>query len=223
MRRGGIGVCVATQIARWVHRGNPLSGLALGRTGVGDDPGAARLVPGDGRTRRAESGGRPRVARPAAREVGRARSRRRLRDWIRPQPRGRRLPRDPCPSRARVCIGSPCARSRALRAGHLRRRERNRKADSRRAGSSCSRKWIASASYSTSHTSRTRASGKRWTASRTGVGEPLERPCQGAAPAPARRCHDPRARGPGSRHRRRARRLDAGAGLAPRSSPLRSG
>jgi membrane dipeptidase len=26
MRRGGVGLCVATQIARWVHRGNPRSG-----------------------------------------------------------------------------------------------------------------------------------------------------------------------------------------------------
>ena len=52
MRRGGIGLCVATQIARYVHALQPAARLALRRAGLGADAGPARVVPRDGSTRR---------------------------------------------------------------------------------------------------------------------------------------------------------------------------
>ena len=39
MRRGGVGLCVATLIARYVAPGNPLSGLALPGAGLGQTQG----------------------------------------------------------------------------------------------------------------------------------------------------------------------------------------
>ena len=56
MRRGKVGLCVATQIARYSTPRASVSGLALTRAGVGDDAGAARVVPRHGRARRARAG-----------------------------------------------------------------------------------------------------------------------------------------------------------------------
>ena len=51
MRRGRIGLCVATQIARHVNL-ESAARLALAGAGVGDDAGAARVVSRDGAARR---------------------------------------------------------------------------------------------------------------------------------------------------------------------------
>ena len=65
MRRGGIGLCVATQIARYVKPLESSARLALARAGLGDDAGTARVVPRDGTPRR--DGGRSHRARRSTR------------------------------------------------------------------------------------------------------------------------------------------------------------
>ena len=79
MRRGGIGLCVATQIARYVTPRQSAAGLALAGAGLGADAGAARLVSRDGRSAaRCAQIADLRVARRASRRSGRAIRRRRI-------------------------------------------------------------------------------------------------------------------------------------------------
>ena len=61
MRRGRIGVCVATQIARYSPRFQQAARLEQSRAGLGADAGAARLVSRHGRMRR--DGATPHLAR----------------------------------------------------------------------------------------------------------------------------------------------------------------
>ena len=91
MRRGGVGLCVATQIARYVRRTTVVR-LALAGAGVGADAGAARLVSGDGGARRARADRRRGGARRALRagQDGRGRP---SADRLRPEPGGGRLDR----------------------------------------------------------------------------------------------------------------------------------
>ena len=51
MRRGQIGICVATQIARYVKPTNPLPGPAFPRASLGANARPACVVSGDGRAR----------------------------------------------------------------------------------------------------------------------------------------------------------------------------
>ena len=56
MRRGGVGLCVGDADRALLDARASVSGLALARAGVGDDAGAARVVPRDGGARRAGAG-----------------------------------------------------------------------------------------------------------------------------------------------------------------------
>ena len=192
MRRGGVGLCVATQIARYSTPESPVSGMAFARAGLGDDPGAARLVPFDGGARRAGAGTRCRRARSAPRPVGERRLGRAHR--LRPQPRRRRLARDHRAPRTRVRArpasgGARALRSRRVRAGHE-RRGRPRRARAR----------ARSRDGSSRHDPRRHASLRRELSRRarpfprSGLGEPLELPIARPSQPAVQRRSDPRAR-----------------------------
>ena len=134
MRRGGVGLCVATLIARYVALGNPLPGWHSQDQAWAHDAGAACLVPRDGGARR------DRGDSPASR-----RSTVHIARWdgadgeplgcrLRAQPGGGRLDRDPRTPRAGLRAGAAGRRPGALRSGRLRATGRARPAISVGAG-----------------------------------------------------------------------------------------
>ncbi len=165
LRRGGVGVVVATQIARYVKRSNRLPGwhspeqawamtqaqlawyreMERARRDARD-----RDARGAGRARRGMGGG--------SRSAGGAPAHR-----LRAQPRGRRLAGDARPRRARLARRPSRHRPGALRAGHLRARHRRHRRHRRRRPVAAEGDGAPRASSSTPRICATTASGRRST------------------------------------------------------------
>ena len=199
----------------------PAAGLALAGAGVGDDAGAARLVPRDG-----ARGELVQVRDAAGLD-------RHLRRWQR-QTTSTRAPvgyilslegADSIVSMRHLerAVRGRSARDRpgALRARAPTRRAPTPTAASARAGASSCARWSGSASSSTRRTSATQLLGGARRVPRAGLGEPLQLPRARAAQPAVQRRSDPRARGPRRRHRRRARCLDDRARLGARQEHAR--
>ena len=221
MRRGGVGLCVATQIARYVAPGNPLNGWH-------SQDQAWALTQGQLAWYRAmEERGelvqirRPRRARRARAALG-GRRRRIPADRLRPQPRGGRLDRDAGPPRTRLRQRAArrragALRTRRLRAGHERVR-RPRTARSR----SAARDGAPQHRPRRHPPLRRQLPRRARSLPRPGLGQPLELPRHRRSQPAVLRRSPPRADWPRRGHRRRVRRLDDRAGMDARHVDARA-
>ena len=142
MRRGKVGLCVATQIARYSTREHPFPGWHSPEQAWAMTQAQLAWY------RAMEERGELVQVKDAAgldQHLARVRRRGRWPDRLHPQPRGRRFARDHRPPRTRLWVRAASRRPRPLRAGRLRpghqRAGRPRRARPRAA---CAR-WIGSA------------------------------------------------------------------------------
>ena len=123
MRRGKVALCRRHADRALRRARESTSGLALAGAGLGADAGTARVVSRDGSARRDAPDHRPAVAQSASRRMD-ARPRGASSDRLHPEPRRRRLDRQPSASGARLRLRPARGRPRALRTGRARVRHR---------------------------------------------------------------------------------------------------
>ena len=140
MRRGGVGLCVATQIARYSTRGHPFPGWHSPEQAWAMTQ--AQLAWYRSMEERGELV-QVRDAEGLDRHLGPAE--RRCANRLRAQPRRRRLSRDDRAPRTRVCVRAASGRTWTLRSRRLRAGHERPGRPRRSAGASSFARWIGSA------------------------------------------------------------------------------